>query len=282
MQALMMDHLAQFEAPDVAGLVVEALLMRGFLAFRDPEGVWLARGSHPADLAVLGEVVHVDEVQGHGLRMARIGFAEGGGEAAAAAIGAIPWQQRYKGPPRSYLSRGFGTYRRMAWGAKVAVVPIDGSGGLDIGVALLVKVLPLARVRTQVSCDGHGYGPASIQFPSWWDALWCRAVFELVAPPIAGLEFRWSDPVVQRTLAHPDLRVASEDDTYDEAWKLALLHGLQSLARFLFDPDLAAALGAARAEVLARLPDRQRDPELVEFDEVARHVLARRVAHDEI
>ena len=275
-----MDHVARFEAPDSAGLVVEALLMRGFLAFRDPAGVWLAKGSHPADLTVLADVVPVDEVQGHDLGMVQIRFAGERCREVAGAIAAIPWRRSFKGPPRDRRGQGSCEYCEVVWGAKAPVAPIDGSGGLDTGIALLVKVLPLARVRTRMSCDGHGYGPAWIEFPTWWDALWCRAVFELVAPPIPALTFGWSDPVTEDSGEQPDLRVASEADLYDEAWKSALIPGLQSLARHLFDADLAVALGVARAEVLEQLSKPRRSPELVEFDEVARRILARRFATD--
>ena len=34
-------------------LLLEALLRRGFLAYRDDNGVWIGTGSHPEDIEVL-------------------------------------------------------------------------------------------------------------------------------------------------------------------------------------------------------------------------------------
>ena len=49
----------QLASSDLSGgaLLCEALLRRGFLAFQDPDGVWLGSGSHPDDLIVLQMVV---------------------------------------------------------------------------------------------------------------------------------------------------------------------------------------------------------------------------------
>ena len=79
-----------------------------------------------------------------------------------------------------WIPNGWEQYCAMVWGAKLAVCPLAGGGhgALDTGVALLVKTLPLARVATASSCDGHALGPAVIDFFYPWDAQWCRAIFE--------------------------------------------------------------------------------------------------------
>jgi hypothetical protein len=77
------------------------------------------------------------------------------------------------------------TYRDMVWGAKRPTCPMTENdrgatrvyNALDLGIALFVKALPLARVATIISCDGHGTRAAAVEFAFDWDAAWCSAVF---------------------------------------------------------------------------------------------------------
>lgn len=82
----------------------------------------------------------------------------------------------------SHIRNGWQQYPDMVWGAKLAVCAARGGthghGALVIGIALLVKALPFARVGTATSCDGHGLGLAVIDFFFPSDAKWCKPVFE--------------------------------------------------------------------------------------------------------
>lgn len=62
-QRITVDWLASSDL-DSESLVLEGLLRRGLLAFRDEGGLWLGSGSHRQDITVLGwlegiEVLHV-------------------------------------------------------------------------------------------------------------------------------------------------------------------------------------------------------------------------------
>ena len=52
-QDLIYDHFLNMTPLDEGGCLLDALLWRGFLAFRDERGIWLGKGSHAADIEVL-------------------------------------------------------------------------------------------------------------------------------------------------------------------------------------------------------------------------------------
>ena len=137
-----------------------------------------------------------------------------------------------------------------------------GYNALDLGVALLVKVLPLARVATNAwSCDGHGRGPATIRFRFDWDAPWGKAVFGVLAEATPKNTWKWNR----------DLHVAPQGEYCDTA-VLGMLNDIQHFARRLLNQSTIDKIGRARARTLEVFGD---SPPITErFVQEARSQLA--------
>jgi len=299
-------------------LLLEALLRRGFLAFRDADGVWLGRGSTGADIEVLNciEGLRVVPVTESGIRCARVRTDD---SACSIAEDIVSLPEHYIEGETTYwtgtgilnLNPEWGQYRRMVWGAQRSVcgdlsehsfrersfrersfrersflersfrersflerslgertghdgwhAPFESResrahDALDLGIALLVKALPLIRVATAYSCDGHGRERAWVGLLFPWDRPWFEAIFERVwvGPRVAHWRFGEAP--------HENSLFIESRSTYDDAAVLALLHEVQRFARGLLDMRLITAIGAARAATLAELGDAA--PSLADF-----------------
>lgn len=235
-------------------LLLEGLLRRGFLAYRDDQGVWLGTGSHPEDLDVLRLVagLNVEPVPGHTDRMARVKLQSAGVTAIDVAIRivAIPENRGFIGigdMPFNSWRNTWVAYRDMVWGNKVATCPTRlirerplGYIALDLGVALLVKVLPLARVATNAySCDGHGRGPAKVLFRFDWDAPWGAAVFDVLGGATPNSTWIWGT----------ELNVAPQRG-FGDAEVLGMLNDIQHFARRLLNQSIIDKIGLARVRTL--------------------------------
>jgi hypothetical protein len=241
---------------DSEPLLLEGLLRRGFLAFRDEQGLWLGSGSHIMDLRVLGwvEGIEVVAVTGREDRIARILLRPNSSalEITAEIVGlgenhAGKSVGSYTGcGPAHYLSNSWSRYRNMVWGAKRAVCPAKSRGespvydALDVGVALLVKVLPLARVATASCCDGHGVGPADVSFYYPWDAPWCEAVFAVLGDATPHSVWSWDDET---------LRIAPLGG-YGDTEVLGMLNDIQRCSRRLLNQDIIDSVGRARERTI--------------------------------
>lgn len=92
------------------------------------------------------------------------------------------------------MSAVYGFYHKPTWEAFVnnrygAKVP---SKELDLGVALLIKTLPLAGVRTKMCCDRHGGRPPYIEFCGQHHKNWFMQVIQQCRqelPILDGLQF---------------------------------------------------------------------------------------------
>lgn len=222
---------------DGGELVHEALLWRGFLVTRGDGCSHLAPGFHPSDLELLSRILVADP-HAHGPRLRA---PAGDARRCAEQIMSIP--EHRHGWIALRVHRSWARYRAMRWGHRVSVGPERSiHGGLDIGVALLVKALPLARVMTVSSCDGHGYGdrPAYVMFASCWDAAWFRAVFDAIGGDFEHCEWR-SDR------ERLEIRPAEHRGTAD------MLDGIHAFALRLLDCQLVERIGAARARLLRAL-----------------------------
>ena len=258
-------------------LLCEALLRRGFLAFQDPDGVWLGSGSHPDDLIVLEMVVgiRVTRVTGRADRVARVVFSVIKAEQLRAVecilsipqnsgiMGRLAYQTRYTG--RTWLS-----YCNTVWGTKLSVCPSTylgnhqlGYDALDVGIALLVKAWPLARVSTAFgSCDGHGEPEIDINFPTEWDEAWARAVFVAI-----GLETPGS-----RWFEKGSVYITTINGRSDDASVLAMLEDIQRFARRLMHAETIEKIGRARAATLSVFG--AKEPYIVKFAAEAAKQLA--------
>lgn len=254
-------------------LLMEALYRRGFLAYRDAQGVWLGTGSHEADLEALRLIdgIAVEPVSGDKQRMASIRLIGGATEpmAIAEAIVSLPenkGRMTSAGIAPDFHGRfdaTWNSYRNMVWGAKrpTCLMTEKDRGAtriynaLDLGIALFVKALPLARVGTSLSCDGHGKRPAYIMFEFEWDAAWSNAVFDTlrVAHPNTAWFVKDRDLYIVPSCAADefakDFRLEEADFT--DAQVLGMLDDIQRISRRLLDPDTIDRIGHARARTLA-------------------------------
>jgi len=237
-------------------LLLEALLRRGFLAFLDQEGVFLGSGSHAGDSAILKLVdgIEIFPTTARMDRVAKIAFRDS--DQVAAAIRIVALGENHTGTGIGHFT-GFGvggyikddwpSYKRMKWGTKMAVCPAQVQGqpdvwnALDTGIALLVKALPLARVGTAYSCDGHGTEPANIEFHFPWDPQWAEAVFWILGATTPGSTWHWGK---RNVTIYPSFG-------YSDPAVLAMLHDLQCVSRLLLNQQVIDRIEVARSNLMS-------------------------------
>jgi hypothetical protein len=102
-------------------LLLEALWRRGFLVFRDADGLWLNTASHPLDLEVLRHVsgLKVEPVHGHEQRMAEITAPSSHLQLTDIALRIATLPSGGGHFLAGHALKEWATYRKMAWGAKV-------------------------------------------------------------------------------------------------------------------------------------------------------------------
>jgi hypothetical protein len=130
------------------------------------------------------------------------------------------------------------------------------NSALDMGIALLVKALPLARVATAISCDGHGIKPAYIGFNFEWDVHWSNAVFDVLELEQLNSIWMVSRDHMMIHIAPPCVSINESgfqgipEDGFNDAEILAMLDDIQWVARRLLNQDVIDKIGRARAKTL--------------------------------
>ncbi len=247
------------EALDVDGheLLVEALLRRGFLAALQDGNAFLAPGSHPDDVEVLGQCLDLRPGRDKRGSQARGKLSTGrwlsprSGESfheAALRVIAVPestgftnggFEPRRGGWPR------WGNYRSWSWGTSVPVCSSTGGGSLDVGVALLVKALPLLGCSTAFSCDGHGTGAAKVRLRTPWDAAWLRAYLDE-----SGVLSQVDATIWDVGAEEPVVRIVPLESPRE------LLEDVQRVARCALDFHQAQVIRQARLQALTKVAAR--------------------------
>jgi hypothetical protein len=154
----------------------------------------------------------------------------------------------------------------MKWGAKLPVCPASSRfqnpvpNALDTGVALLVKALPLARVATSESCDGHGKGPAWVSFHFPWDAMWLKAVMEALDVPHPNSEW---------VIRNDGLKVKPLFGYSDHGLR-GMFNDIQAFSRRLMSQDVIDWLGRTRYALINKFPY---EPDLQVFYRLAHREL---------
>ena len=257
-------------------LLLEALLRRGFLAYSDNEGLWLGTGSHFEDIYALRCIdgLKVDVVTGHCERLARIQYDVSNLQLIAIikSIIAIPEHRGMSGLHGigSYLPSSWDRYKAMQWGAKKSICRIQrdqglAEEGLDLGVALLVKALPLARVATNFCCDGHGEKEAYISFHFSWDVLWGKCAFLVLNVDLPNSCWKWGDK---------HLTINPCSGFGDTSIKL-MLDDIQKFSRNLMNEEIINKIGRARTRTLEQFAKYVScEPSMVDFELAARQRLA--------
>jgi hypothetical protein len=138
------------------------------------------------------------------------------------------------------------------------------ANALDIGVALLVKAFPLARVATSFSCDGHGEQPAVVHFAFPWDVAWGKAVFDHLSVVPTSSRWQWGD--------RWSVSISPVNGYHYDAVR-GMLEDIQNFARRLLDGDTIIKVGEARQATLAYFARRRVPPSIEEFSKVTGQVL---------
>ena len=254
-------------------LLLESLLRRGFLAFKDEDGIWLGSGSHEMDVAILDsidglKVEFVDRPD----RIAKISCRKDDMLRIATAVIAIP--EHHVGEAcggyiaDQFLETTWKKYCEMKWGYKLPVCPAHFcdqemvENALDLGIALLVKALPLARVATRSSCDGHGIGPAKVRVFYSWDVLWTKAVFSALDIPTPNTKWEWDEK---------ELTIKPTGGIYTTTSVLGMLNDIQACARWLLNENIIEQIGDVRSKLLENIDGRSDD--FAYFSEKAAHLL---------
>ena len=240
-------------------LVHEALQRRGYPVLREDGGLWMPRGPHQTDLVHLSEHLDVLPVIGDTQFQARLELGTRDAWAVALGVLSVPsWIRRIdrfdpfpRAKPRAVWSR----YTRCHHGHPAIVGRSGRRGGLDLGIALLVKVFPLVSVSSDRSCSGHG-GRASIEFTTEFDLVWCRAVLSRLAITMPATTVRWNEEW-ENVYFEPAGGSTSADlfepvEYTDEAL-LAMLNDLLHLGRRLLDADLSRAIREAGGSCCCRV-----------------------------
>lgn len=245
MVAVVQGLVDEHPAPRPEALLLDALLWRGFLAFVDGAGeVRLAPGSHREDLDALAPLATVTPDP----RGARISLRGGDAREQARRIATLATERTSRWTGLPMLTKRWATYRAQAWGHQV---PVCGDPPLDVGIALVVKALPLLRCFSILSCDGHGERDPIVTLRTGWDALWGEAVMAHLPVRPRLTRWRWStgsdDEGRLRILARADARATFLD--------------LQRVARAWLDHDVVARVGRGRRAALAALGEAEPTPE---------------------
>ena len=250
-QDLIYDHFLNTTPLDEGGCLLDALLWRGFLAFRDEHGIWLGKGSHVADIKVLRliESLEVNVIDEDSTRAAAVRCLGSNQFDVAKQIIFLPQHQGSSGFGLGGCNQksGWVQYRSMRWGAKKAVCPavkLDSDyvyDALDIGVALLVKALPLIRVATALCCDGHMARSAHVSLYYPWDTIWAEMVLNAIGTQTPNSDWNWnaSDNSYSLTIS----------PRHKGAW-LETYIDIQNVARQLLNQHLIDVIGQARERIL--------------------------------
>ena len=185
------------------------------------------------------------------------------------------------------LAEDWYCYCRMVWGCKLPVCPIydpDDSdlmdsdfppdeypsqslklsptmplvrNALDTGIALFVKALPLARIATKLSCDGHGKRPSWVSLILSWDVIWAKAVFSYLNVPHPNSSWTWEDNIIVITPPGRSSDLEAEESPYTDEEVLGVLNDIQAFSRVLLNQELIDKLGTMRKK-FCRTLNRQR------------------------
>lgn len=239
-------------------LLFEALLWRGFLAILHNNRIFLARGSHYSDLKVLSCIDGLQIIESEDSTVAAEVKIQRNSDPLyiAKTIISLPHHDHtmcavsvngFWGAPT------WSNYKKMKWGAKCPVCPTENihephaHNALDTGVALLVKALPLARVATTYSCDGHGERGADVWFYYLWDELWSRAIFSVLGGEekfSCNSSWEWKQK---------KLRINPNPPQLDGNSCLLMFYDIQKFSRALMDPLTILKIEVGRRKLLDEL-----------------------------
>ncbi|MCH1624484.1 hypothetical protein [Fredinandcohnia quinoae] len=190
--------------------LVKALQKRGFFIVEEDDYFTLGKGSHPKDLMDLKQMLDRLNIsvtfQGEKVIMT--------GELDDRKIHEIIWY-----PARNHEAGGDGGWRSWKYFINGMYGPKVRTITLETGVALFIKSLSAAGVRTISSCDGHGKKSPYISFFGLYNACWFMVLYKNLLSDL-DLNYNWriedkgfSDPhiIANSNTGKWDLRLVVED-----------------------------------------------------------------------
>ena len=212
----------------------EVLLWRGFPVKREGDTLYLAKGVHPYDIAMLERFTDVIEEDNRTLdTCARImPFAR---ERRAFALFSARSRNGMTGPFDwgGHVEDDWAAFHRLRFGVKVPVKH------LDPGIALLVKILPLLGLHTVMSCDGHTEKAPIIHFMSEYHWKWAQVALPQFLPMDDAFVRQWTFKEDDRGWLKHQWLLASGGCGPDIEAQYALYANIQRLCRSIMFSGLA-------------------------------------------
>jgi hypothetical protein len=227
--------------------LANALLWRGFFAGTDDTGVLIYRGNQKADrmdLKTLSRLLRVTPADEDGV-IARVSLNAGAQTRWTQQIRAIlqlpsPWGMTASGI--RYTS--WASFKKCRFGYGLPVIE------LDLGVALLVRALPLVSVPTRLSGHGVSEPRLYIEFDGAYAACWFKYLFE------NHLSQHLQRPDVFRVdLSREGGRLVIGREASSNDNVVASFQAAQDLARWLMDERLAGRLRRLKQAVCSQFND---------------------------
>jgi hypothetical protein len=231
--------------------ITEVLLWRGFLVEKRANDILLCTGSHDDDLVFLSEILpeprfHIQEILNDVNHRATISVPKKITNRDILHIVSLGQQPGHGMLGEPLVGVDWLAFQNCRFGASVAV------RWLDIGIALMVKTLPLAGVFTTYSCDGFAHGDRNtlISLHGSYHFGWCKRVIEKVTceleivnlgnfiyEPGSGWthEYRWQ------------IADTGFDGQIEEAFDV--FHEIQCVARHLMRPEVIDGLRALKRKM---------------------------------
>ena len=142
-------------------------------------------------------------------------------------------------------------FKRYKFGHKVDTRHIDQ------GVALLVKVLPLAGVRTFMSCDGHGRKWPRVWFSGKYNRLWWEALVQTRLATFApDLLWEYQSWLEDKDNEGGALVIRPRGVRHLNAAALkSVFHDIQNLSRALLEKNLGEQIREDKLRAIAAMGD---------------------------
>jgi hypothetical protein len=198
----------------------KALQMRGFFIVEEDGFIRLGKGSHPKENMDLKEMLEKLNVPAtfHGQKI-----TIGPEKLEDRKLHEIIWY-----PAKNHEAGGNGGWRSWKYFIKGIYGPKIRTITLETGVALFVKSLSAAGLRTISSCDGHGKRSPHIAFFGHYTACWFIVLYKNLLKDLK-LHYDWE--IKQKEFSDPLLIAHSKTSE----WNLKLVQeDTYRMASFLF------------------------------------------------
>ncbi|WP_067724516.1 hypothetical protein [Oceanobacillus damuensis] len=196
-----------------------ALKMRGFFISKENGYLKLGKGSHSRDEVELKEMLEKLNIQAT--------FSDNKIMITSEHIDNQKYEKILWYPAKNHEAGGNGGWRSWKYFSKGMYGPKIRTISLETGVALFVKALSAAGVRTISSCDGHGKKTPVVTFFGHYNACWFMVLKQHF---IQDMKLNYDWKLMKWNNVDPDLIAESQTGK----WELQLvLKDTHQMAEFL-------------------------------------------------